>query len=193
MSKFNELDQIKYTATREFALGLALWLQAKARVSLNGMPATALTNMIEEYMAGEEEDAAPQDWIGEALSRREECKLDRLINENIRLRAGLVEDQPDPVRETLTPEAEYTCDPAPCNAHLQRPSTGFDDTPPPNGYVCIPDNRDCTTVYGSLNELIADQTNHDFDPKDFSNNNDVFELGNKLKPVQSVTWEVCDE
>jgi hypothetical protein len=69
MSKMNVLDTVRQAACMDLSASLAEWIL----MSGCGTYPPDLTNAIEAWLDGTEEGSCPHDYIGEALSRREEC------------------------------------------------------------------------------------------------------------------------
>jgi hypothetical protein len=76
MSKMNVLDTARQAVCMELSASLAEWVLMAGC----GTYPPDLTNAIEAWLDGTEEGSCPHDYIGEALSRREECAA--LIRQN---------------------------------------------------------------------------------------------------------------
>ena len=160
MSKMKQIDAHVADVQNELCESLAQWLmdahsEQDVLIDQYDYDKDILINVLQAWFDGTEEGACPHDWIGEALCRREEC-------------AALIEQR--------VLGDDLTCDPAPCNAHLQRP-----EETPANGYVQLHYDGNYKKR-GSLDELITD-----------AEYSDTYELGVKLKVKRSVQWEVDDD
>ena len=203
MSKMSELDIKIQEATAEAVTALTEWVWEHLHADGVTYPLykDEWANVFETWFDGSEDDSCPYDYIGEALSRREECValIDQrgdLSLEITALKDELLEKDTRLIRQGEQLAARNLeianlmdeCIALRAEVRVKPNTTGIADTAeevPANGYVKLNWEDGSWQKRGSLDEFIGEGAVVNYE---------VFELGAQYKSKRQTVWtEVSDD